>query len=58
MEVGSIAVHKWKYFAGASILAVGLLVKAGAPPFPLAAGLAVAAFLTWKKSSKPKKQTR
>ena len=40
----------WKYFLGASILAVGLLVKAGAPLVPLALGLAIAGFLTWKKS--------
>jgi hypothetical protein len=42
--------NRWKYFMGASILAAGLLVKAGAPIVPLALGLAVAAFLTWKRS--------
>ena len=47
---------KWKYFLGASILAVGLLLKAGAPLFPLVLGLAAAAFLTWKKSSRPTNQ--
>jgi hypothetical protein len=41
---------KWRYFLGASILAVGLLLKAGAPLVPLAVGLAAAAFFTWKKS--------
>jgi len=41
---------KWKLFIGASILTVGLLLKAGAPLFPLALGLAAAAYLTWKKS--------
>ena len=41
---------KWTYFVGASILAVGLLLKAGAPIVPVAVGLAVAAFFTWKKS--------
>jgi hypothetical protein len=41
---------RWRYFFGAAILAVGLLLKAGAPLFPLALGLGVAAFLTWKKS--------
>jgi hypothetical protein len=41
---------RWKYFFGASILAVALLVKAGAPLVPLALGLAVAAYFTWKKS--------
>jgi hypothetical protein len=46
----------WKYFIGASILAVGLLLKAGAPLFPVALGLAAAAFLTWKKTSRPTKQ--
>jgi hypothetical protein len=47
---------RWRYFFGASILAVGLLLKAGAPIFPLALGLAAAAFLTWKKTSRPTKQ--
>jgi hypothetical protein len=45
--------NRWKYFMGASILAVGLLLKAGAPIVPLALGLAAAAFFTffsWKKS--------
>ena len=50
MEVGSYAMNRWKYFIGAAILAGGLLVKAGAPLVPLALGLAIAAFLTWKKS--------
>jgi len=49
--------NKWKYFLGASILAVGLLLKAGAPIFPLALGLAAAAFITWKKS-RPTNQPR
>jgi len=40
---------KWKFFIGASILSVGLLIKLGAPLVPIALGLAVAAFLTWKK---------
>jgi hypothetical protein len=44
---------KWQYFIGASILAAGLLLKAGAPLVPIAVGLAVAAFLTWKKSTRP-----
>jgi len=48
---------KWRYFFGASILAVGLLLKAGAPIFPLALGLAAAAFITWKKS-RPTNQPR
>ena len=41
---------KWKYFLGASVLAVGLLLKAGAPIVPVAVGLAAAAFFTWNKS--------
>lgn len=40
---------KWKFFIGASILSVGLLIKLGAPLVPIALGLAVAAFLTWTK---------
>ena len=50
MEVGFAAMGKWRYFFGAAILAVGLLLKAGAPLFPLALGLGAAAFITWKKS--------
>ena len=43
---------KWKFFIGACILASGLLFKAGAPVIPVAAGIAVAAFLNWKKQAK------
>ena len=50
--------NSWKYFLGASILAVGLLVKAGAPIVPLALGLAVAAFFTWKKARRIKQPPR
>jgi hypothetical protein len=39
---------KLKYFIGASILGAGLMVKAGAPLFPVALGLAAAALLTWR----------
>jgi len=39
---------KWKYFLGATILTVGLLLKAGAPLVPIALGVAAAAFFTWK----------
>jgi hypothetical protein len=39
----------WKFFVGACILATGLLFKAGAPIIPVAAGVAGAAFLTWRK---------
>jgi hypothetical protein len=46
---------KWKYFIGASILAAGLVLKAGAPLVPIVLGVAVAAFLTWKKSERPTK---
>jgi hypothetical protein len=41
---------KWQYFLGASILAAGLLLKAGAPLVPIVLGLAAAAFFTWKKT--------
>lgn len=40
--------NKWKLFIGASILAAGLLVKAGAPVVPIVLGIAVAAIVTWK----------
>ena len=39
---------KWKFFVGASILAVGLLIKAGAPLVSIVIGLAAAAIVTWK----------
>ena len=39
---------RWKYFVGASILSVGLLLKAGAPLIPIAIGVAAAALFTWK----------
>jgi hypothetical protein len=39
---------KLKYFLGASILAAGLVLKAGAPLVPVAIGLAFAALVTWK----------
>jgi hypothetical protein len=39
---------KWKYFVGACILAVGLVLKAGAPLIPVVLGVAAAAFITWK----------
>ena len=38
----------WKYFVGASILSVGLLLKMGAPLIPLALGIAGAALINWK----------
>lgn len=47
---------KWKYFLGASILAAGLVLKAGAPLVPIVLGLAVAAWLTWKKAERPSNQ--
>jgi hypothetical protein len=47
---------KWKYFLGASILAAGLVFKAGAPLVPIVLGLAAAAWLTWKKTDRPSNQ--
>jgi hypothetical protein len=38
----------WKYFVGASILSVGLLLKLGAPLIPLALGIMGAALVNWK----------
>ena len=40
---------KWKFFVGASVLAAGLLFKAGAPVLAVAMGIALAAFLNWRK---------
>ena len=39
----------WKYFVGSCILAVGLLLKAGAPLGAVAVGIAAAAFLNWRR---------
>jgi hypothetical protein len=39
----------WKYFFGASILAAGLLIKFGAPLVPVALGIAIAAFFSWRR---------
>ena len=39
---------KWKFFVGACILSVGLVLKAGAPLIPVAFGVALAAFINWK----------
>ena len=39
----------WRYFAGASILSSGLLIKLGAPLFAIALGIAGAAFVNWQR---------
>jgi hypothetical protein len=39
---------KWTWFIGSCILATGILLKLGVPLVPLVAGIAGAAFLTWK----------
>jgi hypothetical protein len=40
---------KWKFFIGSCILATGLLLKAGAPVAAVAMGIALAAFVNWRK---------
>lgn len=43
----------WKFFGGASILAVGLLLKAGAPLVPVLLGVVlVAAFARFRERRK------
>jgi hypothetical protein len=37
----------WRFFAAACILAVGLLLKAGAPVVPVILGVALAAVISW-----------
>lgn len=44
---------KLKFFLGACILAGGLLIKLGAPLVPVALGIALAAFATWKFQRRP-----
>jgi hypothetical protein len=39
---------QWKFFIGSCILVAGLLLKAGAPIVPIGAGMAIAAFVTWR----------
>jgi hypothetical protein len=39
---------KWKFFIGSCILVAGLLLKAGAPLVPIAAGMAIAGLVTWR----------
>ena len=39
---------KWKFFVGACILSVGLVLKAGAPLVPVALGVVLAALVNWK----------
>ena len=39
----------WKYFIGSSILACGLLFKFGAPLPALVLGVALAAYVNWRK---------
>lgn len=43
---------KWKFFIGSCILAAGLLFKAGAPLVSVAMGIALAAFVNWKRLAK------
>jgi hypothetical protein len=37
----------WRLFVGASILAVGLLLKMGAPLFTIVLGVGLAALVSW-----------
>jgi hypothetical protein len=39
---------RWKFFIGSSILAAGLLFKAGAPLVPVILGVGGVAFLNWR----------
>jgi hypothetical protein len=38
----------WKFFIGSCILVAGLLLKAGAPVVPIAAGMVLAGIITLK----------
>jgi hypothetical protein len=38
----------WRFFVGASILSIGLLIKIGVPLVPLVLGVGLAAVVTWK----------
>jgi hypothetical protein len=43
-------IWKWSYFLAAAVFAAYFLLRGGVPPIAIAAGLAGAAFLTWRKS--------
>lgn len=43
----------WMHFLLSAILGAGLVFKMGAPVPPVAAGLALAAFLIWKGQGRP-----
>ena len=43
----------WKFFIGSCILAVGLLLKMGAPVVPVAVGIVAAGYLNWRKHRSP-----
>lgn len=47
-----MALLTWRWFIGSSTLAGGLLLKAGAPLFTIAAGIVVAALVTWRYSNR------
>ena len=39
----------WKLFVGATILSAGLLIKVGAPLMPVVLGIAMAAFINYRR---------
>lgn len=49
---------KWSFFAGAAFLAAYFLIFNGIPVFAVLAGCALAAFMTWRKLSRPVHQDR
>jgi hypothetical protein len=42
----------WKLFFGATILSAGLLIKVGAPLVPIALGIAMAAYVNYRRQSR------
>jgi hypothetical protein len=54
MKTRPVSNAGWKYFAGACILAGGLLIKIGVPLLPILFGMAAAAYFNWKRlASRP-----
>jgi hypothetical protein len=49
MKTRPVSTAGWKYFAGACILAAGLLIKIGVPLVPIVLGIAAAAYFNWKR---------
>jgi len=44
----NVITSRWTFFVGAAILAIGMLLAAGAPLVPITLGIAGAAIIHWR----------